>query len=77
MTEVDGKLYQYLSDLLADMVKETDIIECWATHEKTYLTLAHIIEDVCAIPTTSVPCKHLFFAGSEITTDHCSHLGSD
>jgi hypothetical protein len=57
-----AELHQYLSDLPVDVLKETDTIEWWAVHEKTYLTLVHITKDVCAIPATSVPCERLFSA---------------
>ena len=33
--------------------------------------------DICGIPASSVPCKHLFSTGGEIATDQCSHLGLD
>ena len=32
---------------------------------------------MCAIPATSVPCKRLFSAGAEISTDRRSCLGPD
>ena len=32
---------------------------------------------MCAIPTTSVPCEHLFSGGGEITTDRQSWLGAN
>jgi len=32
---------------------------------------------VCAIPATSVPCKHLFLGGGEIAIDRWSRLGAD
>ena len=46
-------------------------------NSKVYPTLSRIAMDVCAIPTSSVPCECLFSTGSEITTDWCSHLGSE
>ena len=46
-------------------------------HADMYPTLAQIAKDVCAIPTTSVPCEHLFLGGSEIATDQRSQLGAD
>ena len=46
-------------------------------HSNEYPTLAHIAMDVCAIPATSVPCERLFSAGTEVATNHRSHLGAD
>ena len=46
-------------------------------HADTYPTLARITKDVCAIPTMSVPCEHLFLGGGEIATDRQSQLGMD
>lgn len=57
-------------------MKDTNIVKWWANHAEVYPTLARIAKDVCAIPVTSVPCKRLFSAGAEITTNHHSHLGA-
>ena len=79
---VDGhgwraELHHYLSNLPSDVSKDTNIVKWWADHAEVYPTLAHIAKDICAIPATSVPCKHLFSAGAEIATNHHSHLGAE
>ena len=38
-------------------------------NSKVYPTLSRIAMDVCAIPTSSVHCEHLFSVGSKIATD--------
>ena len=87
------ELHCYLDDLPSDVTKDTNIIEWWAVstnslmfcmsltivqnHTNSYLTLAQIAKDVCAVPATSVPCKRLFSGGGEIATDRQSRLGVD
>ncbi|KIM65448.1 hypothetical protein SCLCIDRAFT_112526, partial [Scleroderma citrinum Foug A] len=66
-----AELRHYLSDLPADVTKNTDIMQWWAKHTKVYPTLACIARDVCAIAATSVP------SGAEIATNRRSCLGSD
>ena len=87
------KLHRYLDNLPSDVTKDTNVIEWWAVstnslmfcmsltivqnHTNSYLTLAQIAKDVCAVPATSVPCKCLFSGGGEIATDRQSWLGVD
>ncbi|KIM62812.1 hypothetical protein SCLCIDRAFT_118580 [Scleroderma citrinum Foug A] len=71
------ELRRYLGDLPADVNKETNIVDWWAKHTDIYPTLARIAKDICAIPTTSVPCERLFSGGGEIATDRQSCLGAD
>ncbi|KIK91935.1 hypothetical protein PAXRUDRAFT_148392 [Paxillus rubicundulus Ve08.2h10] len=72
-----AELCCYLSDMPVDVSKDTDIIAWWSSHSMIYLTLSQIAMDVCAIPTTSVPCERLFSAGAEIVTDCHSRLGGE
>ncbi|KIK94263.1 hypothetical protein PAXRUDRAFT_143270 [Paxillus rubicundulus Ve08.2h10] len=71
-----AELRCYLNDLPDGVFKDMDVVEWWLKYCSTYLTLASIAKDICAIPTSSVPCERLFSAGAEIATDHRSCLGS-
>ncbi|KAF8549121.1 hypothetical protein OG21DRAFT_1396583, partial [Imleria badia] len=42
-----------------------------------YLTLSCIMQDVCAILASSMPCERLFLAHAEVATDRHSRLGAE
>ncbi|KIK84153.1 hypothetical protein PAXRUDRAFT_152965 [Paxillus rubicundulus Ve08.2h10] len=67
----------YLNNLPENVMKDMDIMLWWSEHSSTYPTLARIVQDVCIIPASLVPCEHLFSAGAEIATDHHAHLGAE
>ena len=46
-------------------------------HATVYPTLAKIAKDICSVPASSVPCKHLFSTGAEIATDCQACLGAE
>ncbi|KIK91632.1 hypothetical protein PAXRUDRAFT_149084 [Paxillus rubicundulus Ve08.2h10] len=70
-----AELHCYLNDLPDGVSKDMNIVEWWLKHCSTYLTLARIAKDICAIPASSIPCEHLFSAGAKIVTDRRSRLG--
>ncbi|KIK76893.1 hypothetical protein PAXRUDRAFT_168520 [Paxillus rubicundulus Ve08.2h10] len=72
-----AELRCYLNDLPENVVKDMDIVLWWLEHSSIYPTLARIVQDVCVIPASSVPCKCLFSAGAEIATDRRAHLGAE
>ncbi|KIM56440.1 hypothetical protein SCLCIDRAFT_132569 [Scleroderma citrinum Foug A] len=72
-----AELCLYLSEIAEDITRDTDIIAWWAKHSLIYPTLSLMACDICGIPASSVPCKHLFSAGGEIAMDQRSHLGLD
>ena len=53
------------------------LLKQFQAHSDDYPILSHIAMDICAIPTTSVPCERLFSTGAEITTNRQSCLGTD
>ncbi len=88
-----AELCAYLGSIPADVSRDMDIVVWWSVshlqcllssvliylqaNSNIYPTLSRIVMDVCAIPTTSVPCERLFSAGGEIATDCHSRLSSD
>jgi hypothetical protein len=88
-----SELNRYLSDVPADVTKETDIVAWWGVrthacmaysfannlqvHSKIYPTLSRIALDVLAAQASSVPCERLFSAGKEIADDRRARLGPE
>ncbi len=43
----------------------------------TYPTVGQMLLDVLAIPTSSMEVEALFSCGKQVSTEHCSHLGTE
>ncbi|KAG6824472.1 hypothetical protein H0H87_010387 [Tephrocybe sp. NHM501043] len=70
-----AELCQYLKDVPADILRDTDIVEYWQDHCQVYPMLGCMALDVIPYHASSVPCECLFLASKQTADNCCACLG--